>query len=208
MARPRRMGAYNALEDLPPRPSARPAGRLTGPALLRPWLEPVPDPPPPERPGAGRAPRRPAGRNALDDLLPGPEQDTGDDADLGAGPAPARPWLEPVPDLPEAPPRRSRRMPGRNALDELLPGPASGVAALGGPGLGEDGPKARITLRLPAELLEAVRDAAAHLAGPPTYLSIAALAEQALRAELDRLSADHNHGRPFPPRPGSPAARR
>jgi hypothetical protein len=204
MARPRRMGAHNALEDLPARPSAR----LTGPALLRPWLEPVPDPPP-EAPV--RAPRRPAGRNALDDLLPGPGQGPDDDgSDPGSGPAPARPWLEPVPDLPEAmPPRRGRRVLGRNALDELLPGPGGLSPAVGTPpGLAEDGPKARITLRLPTELLEAVRDAAAHLAGPPNYLTIAALAERALRAEVGRLSADHNHGRPFPPRPGSPGARR
>jgi len=201
MARPRRMGAHNALEDLP--------ARLTGPALLRPWLEPVPDPPPEP---SGRAARRPAGRNALDDLLPGPSQGPDDDGfDPGSGPAPARPWLEPVPDLPEAPPRRGRgrRVLGRNALDELLPGPGGSSSGLGaGPGLAADGPKARMTLRLPAELLEAVRDAAAHLAGPPNYLTIAALAERALRAELERLSADHNHGRPFPPRPGSPGARR
>jgi hypothetical protein len=208
------MGAYNALEGLPPRPSTRPAGRLTGPALLRPWLEPVPDPPPPapERRGTGRAPRRPAGRNALDDLLPGPGQDPDDDGgyDPAAGPAPARPWLEPVPDLPEPPPpRRGRRVLGRNALDDLLPGPGGGLSGLmGAAGPGEDGPKARVTLRLPADLLEAVRDAAAHLAGPPTYLTIATLAERALRAELDRLSAAHHGGRPFPPRPGSPAARR
>jgi len=202
------MGAYNALEDLPARPSSRP----TGPALLRPWLEPVPDPPP-EPPA--RAPRRPAGRNALDDLLPGPGQGPDDDGfDPGSGPAPARPWLEPVPDLPEAPPpRRGRRVLGRNALDELLPGPGGSSSALGaglgvGAGPAEDGPKARITLRLPAGLLEAVRDAATHLAGPPNYLTIAALAERALRAELDRLGTDHNHGRPFPPRPGSPGARR
>ncbi len=195
MARPRRMGAFSALEDH----SARPASRPTGPALLRPWLEPVPDPPPPDRPVRAR---RPAGRNALDDLLPGPGQGPDDDGfDPGSGPAPARPWLEPVPDLPEPPaPRRGRgrRVLGHNALDELLPGPGGSS-----PRLSEDGPKARVTLRLPADLLEAVRDAAAHLAGPPNYLTIAALAERALRAEVERLAADHNRGRAFPPRPGT-----
>src|SRR6266508_5108318 len=77
MARPKRMGAYNALDELLPGPSPRPR------------LEPVPDPPPP------RGAHRSRGLNALDELLPGPDgPDAGDGVDWGS----PRAWLEPVAD--------------------------------------------------------------------------------------------------------------
>jgi len=176
MARPKRMGAYNALDDLIPGAAWDPFGPDDEPAPpppRRPRLEPVPDPP------RGRAPdRQAAGGNALDDLLPGPA-------------APPPPRQRPAPRL---------RGPGRhlgawNPLDELVPGPPAPEPVLA---------KARVSFRLPADLVEAARDAVAHLAGTADGTTLTALAERALRFELARLAITHNHGRPFPPR--DPAA--
>jgi hypothetical protein len=61
-------------------------------------------------------------------------------------------------------------------------------------------PRARLTLRLPDDLVEAARDAVARLAGTPEETTLTTLAERGLRAELGRLADAHNHGRPFPPR--------
>jgi hypothetical protein len=166
MARPKRMGAYNALDELLPGPSPRPR------------LEPVPDPPP--RGGGGA--HRSRGRNALDELLPGPDgPDAGDGVDWGS----PRAWLEPV---------GRRHLGAWNPLDELPSQPRP---------RGHPTPrtaKSRVTLRLPEDLVEAARDAVARLAGTPEEATLAALAERGLRAELGRLAAAHNHGRPFPPR--------
>jgi len=176
MARPKRMGAYNALDELLPGPSPRPR------------LEPVPDPPPPPR-----AARRARGRNALDELLPGPGgPDAGDGVDWGS----SRAWLEPVADPGRRPATTGRRqhLGVWNPLDNL---PARQAPAVG------PAPRtrrARLTLRLPDELVEAARDAVDRLAGTPAETTLTALAERGLRAELDRLAAAHNHGRPFPPR--------
>ncbi|HEV8372060.1 MAG TPA: hypothetical protein VGR68_02570 [Actinomycetota bacterium] len=189
MARPKRMGAYNALDELPPPPAPpppdaeEPSGRVTG---VRAWLEPVPDPAPPPRSGP---PRRSRVYNALDEMLPGPGQPK------SAGSP--RPRLQPVPDpgwLPRAGGPR-QHLSAWNPLDEL-PKPAPATA---GPGH----ERVRASFRLPADLVEAARDAVAHLAGTPGRTTIAALAERALRAELARLSAAHNGGRPFPRRPPS-----
>jgi hypothetical protein len=188
MARPKRMGAYNALDELLPGPSPRPR------------LEPVPDPPP-------RRARRARGRNALDELLPGPGgPDAGDGVDWGS----PRAWLEPVTDPGRRPAAASRRqhLGVWNPLDDL---PARQVPAAGPGGVrgtprgfpGESAPRmrrARLTLRLPDDLVEAARDAVAGLAGTPAETTLTALAERGLRAELDRLAAAHHHGRPFPPR--------
>jgi hypothetical protein len=57
-----------------------------------------------------------------------------------------------------------------------------------------------------AELIEAVRDATAYLSQEQDRVTVGELAEEALRAELHRLSAEHNSGRPFPPR--APESRR
>jgi hypothetical protein len=163
MARPKRMGAYNALDELLPGPSPRPR------------LEPVPDPPP--RGGGGA--HRSRGRNALDELLPGPDgPDAGDGVDWGS----PRAWLEPV---------GRRHLGAWNPLDELPSQrpPARPRTA-----------RSRLTLRLPEDVVEAARDAVARLAGTPEETTLAALAERGLRAELGRLAAAHNHGRPFPPR--------
>ena len=60
--------------------------------------------------------------------------------------------------------------------------------------------KVRATLYLPADILEEARDAAVHLAGYPARLTLTKLAENALRAELDRLKRLHNGGQDFPRR--------
>jgi hypothetical protein len=168
------MGAYNALDELLPGPSPRTR------------LEPVPDPPQPRA-------RRARGRNALDELLPGPGgPDTGDGVDWGS----PRAWLEPVADPGRRPATAGRRqhLGVWNPLDDLPSrrAPASGPAPRTR--------RARLTLRLPDELVEAARDAVARLAGTPAETTLTALAERGLRAELDRLAAAHHRGRPFPPR--------
>jgi hypothetical protein len=187
------MGAYNALDELLPGPSPRPR------------LEPVPDPPPPRR-GARRA----RGRNALDELLPGPGgPDAGDGLDWGS----PRAWLEPV-----AAPGRRPAAAGRRHLGVWNPldGPPSQAAAAPSAGVrgtprgfpGASAPKtrrARLTLRLPDDLVEAARDAVARLAGTPAETTLTALAERGLRAELDRLAAAYHQGRPFPPRRRGPS---
>jgi hypothetical protein len=165
MARPKRMGAYNALDELLPGPSPRPR------------LEPVPDPPP--RRGGGA--RRSRGPNALDELLPGPDgPDAGDGVDWGS----PRAWLEPV---------GRRHLGAWNPLDDLPARrrPAARAARTA---------RSRLTVRLPDDLVEAARDAVAWLAGTPEETTLTALAERGLRAELGRLAAAHNQGRPFPPR--------
>lgn len=60
--------------------------------------------------------------------------------------------------------------------------------------------KVRATLYLPLDVLDAARDAAVYLAGYPARLTLAALAENALRAELQRLKDRYNGGQDFPPR--------
>ena len=62
--------------------------------------------------------------------------------------------------------------------------------------------KVKVPFNLPRELAEQVRDAVFALSGPPHCLSLAAFAEQALRAELDRLKGLVNDGRPFGARRG------
>jgi hypothetical protein len=173
MARPKRMGAYNALDDLLPGgvwgdPAGEPA-----PPPRRPRLEPVPDPPPASR----RSRDRRVGANALDDLLPGPPG-----AD-GAGEPPPGPSGRRLGAAPR--PRSAGRHLGVwNPLDGLTPAPA----------------KARVSFRLPADLVETARDAVAHLAGTADRTTLTALTERALRVELARLAITHNHGQPFPPR--------
>lgn len=60
--------------------------------------------------------------------------------------------------------------------------------------------KVRATFHLPLDIFEQCRDAVVHLSGPPIRLTLAALAETALRRELKRLRSRHNKGNPFPAR--------
>ena len=59
-------------------------------------------------------------------------------------------------------------------------------------------PKVRATLYLPEELLNKARDAVVYLAGYPTRLTLTQFAENAFRAELERLKQEHNKGEDFP----------
>ena len=220
MARPKRMGAYNALDDL-----------LPGPA----WGAPGD-----EEPGWGAPGDQEPGWGGPGDQRPAWDLSTAGTAGEPAPPA-RRPRLEPVPDPPGPGRRRARdRRAGANALDELLPGPRGGAGVdelLPGPSapagrrlgvappprrpgrhLGVwnplDGPppappapapppvpaKVRVSFRLPADLVETARDAVAHLAGTADRTNLTALTERALRVELARLAITHNHGQPFPPR--------
>jgi len=63
-------------------------------------------------------------------------------------------------------------------------------------------PKVRATLYLSSDLLDQARNAAVHLAGFPARLTLAKLADNALRAELQRLKEQYNNGQEFPPRDG------
>ena len=203
MARPKRMGAYNALDDLLPGPAwgapgdeepgwGGPGDRGPGwdlstagepaPPARRPRLEPVPDPP---GPGRRRARDRRAGANALDELLPGPRGGPGVDQLLPGPSTPAGRRLGVA----------RPRSPGRhlgiwNPLDGPPPAPAAPPVPA----------KVRVSFRLPADLVETARDAVAHLAGTADRTNLTALTERALRVELARLAITHNHGQPFPPR--------
>lgn len=172
MPRAKRLGGFNALSD-------HAIGTATP---LWPWLErPTPPPHPvPVRRMNNRSRR--IGLNALDDLLPGPEEQ----ADARAAESPRR---KP----------RSRRTAGHNALDELLPGPVALAEAPARPRQ-RARQQARVVLTLPADVAAAAEDAVAFLADAPDPLTLDALATEALRREVDRLAAQHNAGRPFPPR--------
>ena len=195
MARAKRMGAYNALDDLLPGPAwGNPDGppgepgaawdlSAAEPALSprRPRLQPVPDPPRSRRRSRG-------GPNALDELLPGPGGADGLD-DLLPGPTappPRRAGLAP----------RGRSAGGRHlGVWNPLDGPPSAAP--------QEAPvpvRARVSFRLPADLVETARDAVAHLAGTADRTTLTALVERALRVELARLAITHNHGQPFAPR--------
>jgi hypothetical protein len=64
----------------------------------------------------------------------------------------------------------------------------------------EGGRKVRATFHISADLLEEMRDAVVALSGPPVRLTLARLAEDALREHLESLKGAHNGGRPFPAR--------
>ena len=178
MARPRRMGAFNALDEL-----------LPGPESGRPRLEAVAPPASQRPPSGGRrgdrdrdshpepAAEPPRGQafNALDELLPGPL-------------APRPRLLQAVTDpLRRRGRARSKHLSAFNPLDDLEPEPPA--------------PKARVNLRVPADLLEAARDASAFLSEGAGRVTLGDLTEDALRAELQRLAVEYNAGRPFPARP-------
>jgi len=178
MARPKRMGAYNALDDLLPGPAwdtgPDEVDDQPAPRWRRRRLEPVPN-------------------AALDDLLPGPDDEltAGPRAPAGrpAGPAPHRPG--------GARPRSAGRHLGVwNPLDGPPAAPEPRHTPAAAPA------KTRVGFRLPADLVETARDAVAHLAGTADPTTLTALTERALRVELARLAITHNNGQPFPPRNG------
>ena len=58
--------------------------------------------------------------------------------------------------------------------------------------------KSRTSFNIPEDLLQRSRDTVAFLGGPPLYLTLAKLAEDALEAEIKRLQDEFNKGKPFP----------
>ena len=62
--------------------------------------------------------------------------------------------------------------------------------------------KTKVPFNLPRELAEELRDAVFALSGPPHCMSLAGLAELALRTELARLREAENGGSPFEARSG------
>ena len=68
------------------------------------------------------------------------------------------------------------------------------------PRLHRGSPKVRATLYLSPELLDQARNAVVQLAGAPARLTLTKLAEDALRAELQRLKDQYHQGQDFPPR--------
>jgi hypothetical protein len=59
----------------------------------------------------------------------------------------------------------------------------------------------RATYHLPEDLVESLRNATLHLAGPPTYLTLSSIVETALYNELERMQKAFHKGKPFPQRP-------
>jgi len=109
---------------------------------------------------------------------------------------------------------RRRATIGADPLDALVPVRAAskasrrGLAPAGTTPRPEPRPrpkpsKVRATFHLPEELVSEARDAVVYLSGPPVRLTLAVLAETALRRELERLKKAHNGGKPFP-RHGAP----
>ncbi len=60
--------------------------------------------------------------------------------------------------------------------------------------------KKRVSFHLTEDLAERLRNAVYQLSGPPYRLTMAALAESALRREVVRLEQEANGGEPFPTR--------
>jgi hypothetical protein len=56
----------------------------------------------------------------------------------------------------------------------------------------------RVSFYLDADVVGELRGAADALAGPPTFATLSAIAESALRRELERLRREHHGGKPFP----------
>jgi hypothetical protein len=170
MARPKRMGAYNALDDLLPGPGLGPgAGLGRGPGRRR------------RRAGAPvAATAAGAGPHALDDLLPGRERRRARRAD-GRAAGPAAGGRAPAAARGGARPRSAGRHLGVwNPLDGPPRRPSRPAPVPAAPA------KARVGFRLPADLVETARDAVAHLAGTADQTTLTALTERALRVELAR----------------------
>ena len=57
--------------------------------------------------------------------------------------------------------------------------------------------QAQLSVKLPADLLEEIRDIVVALSGPPDRLTLAAFAEQALRNEASRFRKRYKQGNKF-----------
>jgi hypothetical protein len=61
--------------------------------------------------------------------------------------------------------------------------------------------KMAMSFYLDADLVNEMRNAVAHLAGAPEYLTLTRLADGPLREKLEELKKTYNKGKPFPQRP-------
>ena len=61
--------------------------------------------------------------------------------------------------------------------------------------------KRRMTVIIPYEEQERLRNAVSFLAGPPEWLNVSKVVRKSVNAELDRLETKYNKGKPFPKRP-------
>jgi len=97
-----------------------------------------------------------------------------------------------------------RKTIGENPLDAIIPlAPGRIRAAAPTPAAPARPPaprKVRATFHIPEDLLEAARNCVVALSGPPHRLTLADLATNAIRAEIERLSAECHDGEPFPHR--------
>lgn len=89
---------------------------------------------------------------------------------------------------------------GTNPLDALMPPPRPRNAPP--PPVVERPRKLRATFHLTEPLFEEVRDCVVALSGPPYRLTLAGLAEEALRDKVEALRKSANKGKPFPKRDG------
>ena len=108
---------------------------------------------------------------------------------------------------------------GDNPLDALIPQEGPDVSQEAAPKKREAGSKGkerkeekkrpapkfvdvkeRITFNIPLALIEEIKNAVVQLSGPPEFLNLSRLAEDAIRNELERLTKEHNEGKPFAPR--------
>lgn len=64
--------------------------------------------------------------------------------------------------------------------------------------------KQKVNARIPAALLDQVRDCVVALSGPPHGMTMDQFAEEAYRRELQRLTREHSSGHTFPARPYDP----
>lgn len=103
-----------------------------------------------------------------------------------------------------------KRAIGANPLDALVParsrGPAQAAVVAGEPTRRPPPPprvqKERLTVHIPVDLIDELKDAVVACSGPPLRLTLASFAEDALRHELERLKKAANKGKPFPKRAG------
>jgi hypothetical protein len=111
---------------------------------------------------------------------------------------------------PKPAPKRRQTI-GANPLDAYLGSPSAatkasrrGLAPLGTspvvekPARARKAPKVRATFHLPPDLVRELRDAVVGVRRDRPVFTLAALAEKALRSEVERLKKSHNGGKPFP----------
>jgi hypothetical protein len=100
-------------------------------------------------------------------------------------------------DLRAAVPATVPKQPQRGRSGRSMPSPQRGRSA---PPAAAPPRAVRATFHLPAELVEAAKNAVVALSGPPLRLTLAGLVRDALARELERLQKAHHGGKPWPAR--------